>query len=129
MEKAAGKGLRIGYIVLAILMLLMMFVSAIGKLTLNPGAVHVINEVVGVPMSFLPVLAACEIAGGLGLVAGIYRPKLGVAGAAGLVLYFLGAIVAHVRVGDWSGVTAPITPLVLSMIALTLAVMRVRRAT
>ena len=128
MEKPAGKGLHIGYIVLAILMLLMMTISASGKLMQIPGAVHAINEVAGVPMSFFPVLAACEIAGGLGLVAGIYRPKLGVAGAAGLVLYFLGAIVAHVRVGDWSGVTAPIAPLVLSIVALTLAVMRLRRA-
>ena len=70
MEKPSGKGLHIGYIVLAILMLLMMIVSASGKLTQNSGAVHVINEVVGVPMSFFPVLAVCEIAGGLGLVAG-----------------------------------------------------------
>ena len=127
MPQSASKGLRIGYVVVAILMALTMFVSASGKLTLNPGAVHVINEVAGVPMSLFPVLAICEIAGGLGLLAGIYRPKLGLAAAAGLVLYFVGAIIAHVRVGDWAGISAPITPFVLACAALTLSILRTRR--
>ena len=127
METAPGKRLSIAYIVVSVLVGLMTFVSAAGKLTHNPGAVRVINEVAGVPLSFFPVLAICEIAGGIGLLAGIWRPKLGVAAGVGLVLYFVGAIVAHVRVGDWGGVTAPITPLVLSSVALTLGWMRVRR--
>ena len=128
MTTAADKRLYIGYIVVAVLMALMMFFSAAMKFLLNPEAVHVINEVVGVPMSLIAVLGICEVAGGLGLLAGIVRPKLGVAGGVGLVLYFLGAILAHVRVGDWAGVTAPITPLLLSCIALTLAILRMRRA-
>ena len=61
--------------------------SASFKLTNNPDAVHLIHEVIGVPLALIPVLALCEIAGGVGLLAGIWRPKLGVAGAAGLVLY------------------------------------------
>jgi len=128
MEKSPGKGLYIAYIVVAILLALTTFISAAGKFTLNPGAVHTINEVVGVPMGFFPVLAICEIAGGIGLLVGIVRPKLGVAAAAGLVLYFLGAIIAHVRVADWAGITAPITPLVFSGAALALGIIRVRRA-
>ena len=128
MVKTATKKVSIAYVVLAILMAPMMCISAAGKLMLHPGAVHVINEVAGVPLNFFPLLAACEIAGGLGLVAGIFRPKLGVAAGAGLVLYFLGAIVAHVRVGDWEGVTAPITPLLLATTALALGVLRTRQA-
>ena len=128
MEKSSGKGLYIGYIVVAVLFSLMMFFSAAFKFTMNPDAVHMIHDVIGVPIGLIPVLGICEVAGGLGLLAGIFRPKLGVAGAAGLVLYFIGAIVAHVRVSDWSGVTAPITPLVLSCVALTLGIMRARRA-
>jgi hypothetical protein len=85
MEKPARKRSSIAYVVVAILMTLMMFFSASTKLTLNPGAVHVIHEVVGVPMSFFPWLAACEIAGGIGLLAGIFRPKLGVAASVGLL--------------------------------------------
>ena len=128
MAKSAGKGLFIAYVVLAVLMALMMFFSAGTKLTHNPGAVHVIHEVIGVPLALFPVLAACEIAGGLGLLAGIVRPKLGVAGALGLVLYFVGAIVAHVAVGDWAGLKAPITPLLLACATLALRITSMRRA-
>jgi hypothetical protein len=126
MEKPAGKGLSIVYTVVAIAMALMMFVSASGKLTLNPGAVHVIHDIAGVPMSFFPILAACEIAGGIGLVVGIYRPQLGVAAAIGLVIYFVGALVAHIRVGDWAGLKAPIAPFVMAVAALMLRISSMR---
>ena len=128
METSVSKRLNIAYIVIAILMALMMCLSASGKFTLNAGAVHVIHEVAGVPMSLLPVLGALEVAGGLGLVAGIYRPKLGVAAGIGLVLYFVGAMLAHVRVGDWAGLSAPIVPLVMSIASLALGLKRVNRA-
>ena len=128
MEQVAGKRVNIAYIVVAILMALMMGLSASGKFTQNPGAVRVIHEVAGVPMSFLPVLGALELAGGLGLLAGIYRPQLGVAAAIGLVLYFVGAMLAHVHVGDWAGLSAPIVPLLMSIGSLVLALKRVRPA-
>jgi hypothetical protein len=126
--KNPGKRLDIAYIVVAVVVALMTFISAAGKLTHNPGAVHVINEVAGVPLGFFPLLAICEIAGGMGLLAGIWRTKLGVAAGGGLVLYFVGAMIAHVRVGDWDGITAPITPLVLSGVAFALALKRMRAA-
>jgi hypothetical protein len=48
-------------------------------------------------------LQLVKIAGALGLLAGIvYRP-LGIAAAIGVVLYFLGAVITHVRGGDKSG--------------------------
>ena len=127
MAKSAGKGLFIAYVVVAVLMAVMMGISASGKLTLNPGAVKVIHETVGVPLSLFPVLAACEIAGGLGLLAGIFKPQLGVAGGAGLVLYFVGAFVAHILVGDFAGLTAPIVPFLMAVASLTLAVKVMRR--
>ena len=127
MEKPPRNRLFIAYIVVAIVVALSMFLSASGKLTLNPGAVHVINEVVGVPMSLFPVLAACEIAGGIGLLVGIYQPKIGVAAGIGLVLYFVGAIVGHIRVGDWAGLTAPITPLVFAITVLVLRIQSMKR--
>ena len=127
MEKSAGKGVRIAYMVVAILFALMMFFSASFKLTNNPDAVHLIHEVIGIPLALIPVLALCEIAGGLGLLAGILRPKLGVAAAAGLVLYFVGAMVAHMIAGDWAGLKAPFTPLVISGVALALALKRMRQ--
>ena len=53
-----------------------------------------------VPRSWVPVLGAFLAAGSLGLLAGFAVPLLGTLAAAGLVLYFLGALVAHLRVGS-----------------------------
>jgi hypothetical protein len=53
-----------------------------------------------VPRSWVPVLGAFLAAGSLGLLAGFAVPLLGTLAAAGLVLYFVGALVAHLRVGS-----------------------------
>jgi hypothetical protein len=50
-----------------------------------------------VPRTWLPTLAALKAAGAFGLLVGIAAPAIGVAAAAGLVLYFSGAIVTVVR--------------------------------
>jgi len=114
------KGLKIAYVVVAILLALMMGVSASGKLMRIEGAVQTIHRVVGVPLALFPVLAALEIAGAIGLIAGIFRPKVGLAAAGGLVLYFIGAITGHVIVGDFAGIKAPILPFAMSLAALVL---------
>ena len=54
-------------------------------------------------MKYFPFLAACEFAGAVGLVLGIWWPLLGAAAALGLVVYFVGAVVSHLRVGDARG--------------------------
>jgi hypothetical protein len=54
----------------------------------------------GVPRSWLPLLGAALAAGSLGLLAGFAVPLLGVLAAGSLVLYFLGALAAHLRVGS-----------------------------
>ena len=53
-----------------------------------------------VPRSWLPVLGMLLAAGSVGLLAGFAVPLLGTLAAAGLVLYFLGALIAHLRVGS-----------------------------
>ncbi|GAB4105480.1 DoxX family protein [Micromonospora taraxaci] len=53
-----------------------------------------------VPHSWLPKLGAALAAGSLGLLAGFAVPLIGTLAAAGLVLYFVGALVAHLRVGS-----------------------------
>ncbi|MEU9835195.1 DoxX family protein [Streptosporangium sp. NPDC048047] len=55
---------------------------------------------VRVPRSWVLPLGLLLAAGSLGLLAGIAVPVLGTLAAAGLVLYFLGALAAHLRVGD-----------------------------
>ncbi|MFI5657614.1 DoxX family protein [Streptomyces sp. NPDC051684] len=54
----------------------------------------------GVPYAWIPWLGTALGAGALGLVAGFVVPALGIAAASGLVLYFVGALGAHLRVGD-----------------------------
>jgi hypothetical protein len=56
---------------------------------------------VRVPQSWMLPLGTLLGAAALGLVAGFVVSPLGVAAAAGLVLYFIGAIIAHLRVGDF----------------------------
>jgi DoxX-like family len=57
---------------------------------------------VGVPQSRLVVLAALKAAGALGLLVGLGAPLIGVAAAAGLVLFFVGAIITHLRGHEYS---------------------------
>lgn len=52
------------------------------------------------PRSWGPRLGIALAAGSVGLLAGFAVPVLGVLAAAGLVLYFVGALVAHLRVGS-----------------------------
>ncbi|MBU2665549.1 DoxX family protein [Actinoplanes bogorensis] len=53
-----------------------------------------------IPRRWVPVLGSLLAAGTVGLVAGFAVPWLGVLAAGGLVLYFCGALVAHLRVGS-----------------------------
>jgi uncharacterized membrane protein YphA (DoxX/SURF4 family) len=113
----------IAFLVVAVVLASMVLFSGIGKLRNDPHIVKVIHETVGVPMKYFPLLAACEIAGAFGLVLGIWWPILGIAAAIGLVIYFLGAIVSHVRVGDIRGIGPAAMLLTMSAAALILRVL------
>ncbi|GAB3957051.1 DoxX family protein [Micromonospora vulcania] len=52
------------------------------------------------PRSWVPRLGMLLAAGSLGLLAGFVVPLVGALAAAGLVLYFVGALIAHLRVGS-----------------------------
>ncbi|MGW9134508.1 DoxX family protein [Streptomyces sp. NPDC055681] len=54
----------------------------------------------GIPRKWVPVLGILLAAGTVGLLAGLAMPFLGTLAASGLVLYFIGAIIAHLRVGS-----------------------------
>jgi hypothetical protein len=63
---------------------------------------------VGVPRSWLPRLGAVKLAGGVGLLAGLAGfAGVGVAAAVGLVMFFVGAVVAHVRAGVYYNIGFP----------------------
>jgi hypothetical protein len=57
---------------------------------------------VGVPESWITMLGLLKAAGALGLLIGIGVPLIGTAAAVGLVLFFVGAIITHLRAHDFS---------------------------
>ena len=80
---------------------------------------------VGVPRSWVPVLGALKAAGAAGLVLGLLGVHLiGVAAATGLVAFFMGAILTHLRARVFYNLAFPGAFLALSSAALMLAVMQ-----
>src|SRR5713101_1136916 len=111
------------YLVITLVFGLMVSYSGVGKIRRDPLQVKVVHETVGVPLKDFPLLAACEFAGAAGLVVGVWWPLVGIAAGIGLVLYFVGAIVSHLRVGDVKGIGSAAFMLVLAAGALTLRVL------
>lgn len=73
--------------------------SAYGKLTRNRAIVDGIYAV-GFPDERIPLLAGALIAGAAGLLIGLAWWPIGVAAAVGLAIYFIAALVAHLRIND-----------------------------
>ena len=67
------------------------------------------------PPDKLWLLAAAEIAGAAGLVAGLFWWPLGIAAATGVIAYFTGAVASHLRVHDKD--IAPAAVLLLAAVA------------
>ncbi|RKS09549.1 DoxX-like protein [Nocardiopsis sp. Huas11] len=77
---------------------------------------------VGVPRSWLPVLAVLKLAGAAGLLLGLlWVPALGVAAAVGLVVFYSGAVAAHVRARVLYNIAFPGAFLALAVASLALA--------
>lgn len=108
----------IATIVVSVLLALAATGSGVAKLKKDPKVVGPISAL-GVPLSWLPRLAAAEFAGALGLLVGLAVPAIGIAAATGLVLYFLGAVVTHLRAGD-KNIAAPGVLMLISVAALVL---------
>lgn len=85
--------------VMAVVMALIALVSASGKLRKIPQVMESMTHV-GVKPNQIPLLAYLEILGAVGLLIGIAYPLLAFVSAGALMLYFLGAVVAHLRVKD-----------------------------
>lgn len=56
----------------------------------------------GVPESWMTMLGILKAAGALGLLVGIGVPLIGTAAAVGLTLFFVAAIITHLRAHDYS---------------------------
>ncbi|WP_448319356.1 DoxX family protein [Streptomyces sp. CO7] len=109
----------IAYVVLAVLLSLVLLGSARADIVRDPKVTQQLKAV-GVPDSWFVPLGLVKIAGALGLLAGIvYRP-LGVAAAIGVVLYFAGAVITHLRAGDKKGVGGPAVLMLVAAVPLVL---------
>jgi hypothetical protein len=76
---------------------------------------------VQVPRSWLPMLGALKLAGAIGLLVGVVGPPaIGIAAATGLVLYFIGAVIAHLRARVLYNIAFPGAYLGLSAASLVL---------
>ncbi|MQA77678.1 MAG: DoxX family protein [Streptosporangiales bacterium] len=79
----------------------------------------------GLPESSLPWLAALKAAGAAGLLLGLLGVRfVGIAAATGLVLFFVGAVAAHVRARVFHNIAFPGGYLALATASLVLAVAR-----
>jgi uncharacterized membrane protein YphA (DoxX/SURF4 family) len=96
------------------LLALALLVSGRGKLVKDPAQLKTMATV-GFPEEKLWLLAAAEIAGAIGIVAGLFWWPIGVAAAVGVVLYFAGATGSHLRVKDKN--LAPALVMLLAAVA------------
>jgi hypothetical protein len=108
----------VAYCVIVVLYSVSLTFSGILKLQQEPQIVQIIHDRIGVPLEYFPLLAACEFAGAIGLLAGIRWPRLGMAAAIGLLIYFIGAILSHIRVGDVAGIGSAVFMLAIAAAAL-----------
>ncbi|MFD5078727.1 DoxX family protein [Streptomyces sp. NPDC058371] len=111
--------MSLAYDIVGVLVAVIVLVSGAAKLARSQQLVDGLTSL-GVPLGMFPFLAACEIAGAAGLVIGVWYRPLGVAAAIGLVLYFVGAVGAHLRKSDFKGLPNAAVLLVASLAALTL---------
>ena len=74
----------------------------------------------GIPHSWLFSLGVIKAVGGGGLLVGIAVPLIGIAAALGLVLYFVGAVIAVVRAHWYFDLPAPAAFLLLAASSLAL---------
>ncbi|MCZ0206459.1 DoxX family protein [Streptomyces achromogenes] len=92
---------------------------------LGAGFVLANSAEVGVPRTWLPWLATLKAAGAAGLLLGLAGvPFIGVAAATGLVLFFVGAVAAHIRARVYDNIAFPGAYLALAAASLVLAVVR-----
>lgn len=110
--------MHITAVVLSLVLAAAMLGSGIQKLLRTPAMIENMRAVnVSVPQ--MTVLGVLEVAATVGFVVGLWWTPLAVAAAIGAVLYFGGAVVAHVRASDKNVVAAAVL-LVLAVVTLVL---------
>jgi len=112
----------IAYIVVSSLLALVCLASGTAKVTKQPALVEQMGGL-GVAAKYVPVLGVLLILGAVGLIVGNWAGALGVAAAGALALYFIGAIITHLRAGDAKGSVPTVALALVSAAALVLRVL------
>ena len=107
------------YVIVAVVLAAQLTFSSIADFVRYPKVITAMTRA-GVPDSWLNTLASLKAAGALGLLIGIGVPLVGIAAATGVTLFFVGAIVVHVR-ARWVSIF-PVFYLLPALAALVLAV-------
>jgi hypothetical protein len=111
--------MHIAAVVLSLVLAVAMLGSGVVKLARAPQMIENMRAVhVSIPQ--MVVLGVLEVAATVGLVIGLWWGPLGLAAAIGAVLYFGGAVVAHIRASDRNIVPAAV---LLALAVATLVVL------
>jgi hypothetical protein len=102
----------------ALLAFLLAF-TAVRKLSHRPEVVASYTRV-GVPEEKLNYLAMILLAAAAGLILGLVWAPIGVAASAGLIVYFVVAVAAHLRAHDEEHLPTPLTLEAIAIAALIL---------
>lgn len=116
--------MSIALIVLAALLGVAAFGSGVQKFRRDPRIVESMHSV-GVGDRQIPVLAALELLGALGLLVGIWIAPIGMAAAVCLAIYFFGAVIAHIRAKQ--PIKDAVPAIALMLIAIVTAILEFTR--
>ena len=108
------------YLVVTLLVAVAVAFSAVMKIRRHPHAVRTIHGDVGVPLHYFSFAAALQLAGALGLILGIRWPLVGIVAGLGLIVYFVTAMLAHIRAHDFKGIRAAVLMFFAVAIAVTM---------
>ena len=107
----------IAAVIVSSLLAAALLASGFSKLRKDSRQLQLIGAI-GFPKDKMWLLGVAEIAGTIGLVAGLFWSPIGIAAAIGLMLYFIGAIISHIRVKE--GFSTPLIMLLIAVAALAL---------
>jgi hypothetical protein len=114
----------VAYVVVTVITIVANAAVAVADLRRAPFVLANSAEV-GVPPSWLPLLATLKAAGAAGLFLGLLGVQyVGIAAAIGLVTFFTGALAVHVRARVFYNLAFPGTYWLLATASLVLAIAR-----
>ncbi|WP_414942130.1 DoxX family protein [Amycolatopsis sp. cmx-11-51] len=98
--------MAVAYVVLASMLAAIFAPLGVAKI-LRQSSVIARTERLGFSVRAIQGIGALEVAGAVGLVAGMFWAPIGVAAAIGLVALLIGAAISHLRAGDGAKEVVP----------------------